>query len=808
MKTSLGKIILIILLAVGLLGAVQAVWFAAGKNRGPAAVEKTRQQLRQAGFKTDLSEFNFSTSTADRSREAAITFYNGAVHQSAADEKINFLAVTANDSALVIWKQDSVKIDAEATDWMEVRGGLAGNWLLLDEACAATLSGPIRFDLDAKRGSAMLLRHLAPLKHLSQSLGVRTALELHDGHPAAAWTNLLAQARLVTAWDIEPVTISHLVRFSLTGIAFNTAWQALQNQQWSEQNLATLQREWATLNFFTNLPLTAAFERANAVQGCEWVRQDKDEVSFPWMDLLKEAKNSPVSAWRNGKYVWELKRYRYEGVFDDEKNLLLYFQTNELNLRDAVTARNWQTMKLLPGATNPTPFFSPHRSRVQSMLNMRVMSLAMQSQGASLLARAAEAETRRRIILTAIALERFRHERGAYPKSLSELPEKFLSVPPVDFMDGQPLRYRLADDGRFSLYSVGLDGVDDGGKLPEQSGDDNFLGSPARYAGSRSRSGAGTVRATDIVWPRPATTNEVAALLKQELADLAASEDVQEMSAAAQQWSSSVVLQADVEKILARPPDESINATQVNGKLLSALLQPPNRTGTNALTLLELLTLRPVAAEGAPERVTFDLPLNYAAVTNLGQLTLLVDSDPKNISEAGVGTGQVELHPAADGNCRLVWNTIYESPGQHALLLMLSAAEPDGIPPLSRTAGMLPPPRMPGVPGDFEDVVGPAASFFVSNLCEFSFASAHYNTNTAAILHAKLPEANARYTIELTTTNGTRLKTITGTTANGEIRERWDLLDAQGQRFTGDGFNSVFQITLPDSGRTQTLKGP
>ena len=58
------------------------------------------------------------------------------------------------------------------------------------------------------------------------------------------------------------------------------------------------------------------------------------------------------------------------------------------------------------------------------------------------------------------------------------------------------------------------------------------------------------------------------------------------------------------------------------------------------------------------------------------------------------------------------------------------------------------------------------------------------------------------------TTNGVRIRTLTGSTTNSEIRERWDLLDEHGKRFTDGWFNSVFHLTLPDSGRTQTLRGP
>ncbi len=56
--------------------------------------------------------------------------------------------------------------------------------------------------------------------------------------------------------------------------------------------------------------------------------------------------------------------------------------------------------------------------------------------------------------------------------------------------------------------------------------------------------------------------------------------------------------------------------------------------------------------------------------------------------------------------------------------------------------------------------------------------------------------------------DGQPLKTISGSTTNGLLAERWDLIDEQGRRFTNNFFDSVFHITLPDSGRSQTMKGP
>jgi hypothetical protein len=96
----------------------------------------------------------------------------------------------------------------------------------------------------------------------------------------------------------------------------------------------------------------------------------------------------------------------------------------------------------------------------------------------------------------------------------------------------------------------------------------------------------------------------------------------------------------------------------------------------------------------------------------------------------------------------------------------------------------------------------------VSNLCQFSISSAHFDERLGAAFQLKLPEMNGRFVLKCLTTDGALLKTITGATTNGIVSVRWDLMDERGRRLGADFFNSVWTLTLPDSGRTQNLKGP
>jgi hypothetical protein len=67
--------------------------------------------------------------------------------------------------------------------------------------------------------------------------------------------------------------------------------------------------------------------------------------------------------------------------------------------------------------------------------------------------------------LAAVALTLHHRQNGGWPATLDELTPMLLPAVPLDRFDGRPLRYRLID-GWPTLYSVGADRDDDGGRPP------------------------------------------------------------------------------------------------------------------------------------------------------------------------------------------------------------------------------------------------------------------------------------------------------------------------------------------------------
>lgn len=64
---------------------------------------------------------------------------------------------------------------------------------------------------------------------------------------------------------------------------------------------------------------------------------------------------------------------------------------------------------------------------------------------------------------TAMAVERYRLKYGQLPQSLEALVPEFIDAVRLDPFDGAPIRYNILETGGYSLYTVGEDGVDNGG---------------------------------------------------------------------------------------------------------------------------------------------------------------------------------------------------------------------------------------------------------------------------------------------------------------------------------------------------------
>lgn len=208
----------------------------------------------------------------------------------------------------------------------------------------------------------------------------------------------------------------------------------------------------------------------------------------------------------------------------------------------------------------------------------------------------------------------------------------------------------------------------------------------------------------------------------------------------------------------------TVSGNGLVGRIKKALQLGPFETG-NPLHITQIFTGE------EPGFVTFEVPISYDLLTNVGAL---------NLSLSGLEATFESCSPATNGNCMLLWETTFDRPGQHYLQarVMLASGGPDA----RVLAG-----------------VGPILPFHSDNLLQF-FERGSMFDDASAYLDANLVAADATYTIELfgpSTTPPTLIKSITNSTANGVIQEEWDLAYADGTNvFTGESVKAVFNVTL------------
>src|SRR5262249_28463776 len=106
-----------------------------------------------------------------------------------------------------------------------------------------------------------------------------------------------------------------------------------------------------------------------------------------------------------------------------------------------------------------------------------------------------------------------------------------------------------------------------------------------------------------------------------------------------------------LEHISAQGGSPKATDPELDGKPLSKLLRNKNVPGPPPPSE-QMLTLRQVTTEKEPDIATFELPISYDALPNIGSLRLLCDAAPAE-RDSDDGAESQECSRATNGNCRL-----------------------------------------------------------------------------------------------------------------------------------------------------------
>lgn len=294
--------------------------------------------------------------------------------------------------------------------------------------------------------SELQYTHFTQTQPLSKALLLRGNLAIAAGNAVEAVKSIQASLRLAEAHLQEPVLIGLIVGSAINSSTMSRVWALLYARIASEPELATLQHEIARMDLLTAL-----------------LQATRGELAVAAHTLAALRSRPELRRGLYGEYNEALDAESDTSFGDDLLNRLLptgFYEHSEARLLTAcldhliLPMKNQDFQTLGPALTLLEKRIKEDRHLARPHHWLAALNLGNYS---PMIRRVAEAETRRRQALAAIAIERIRQTAGAYPTTLPD--------GPLDLIDGEPMRYRLEGSG-YLLWSIGLDNEAHGGKAP------------------------------------------------------------------------------------------------------------------------------------------------------------------------------------------------------------------------------------------------------------------------------------------------------------------------------------------------------
>jgi hypothetical protein len=282
----------------------------------------------------------------------------------------------------------------------------------------------------------IMLPHVDGLRLIGFLLRQRAHVRAHRGDGAGALADIRGNLRAAETLAREPLMLSSLVRISETQRAVEAIENLLHPNLADDKALARVQRALLAVNFQRGMELAVMGERVWGLHAFEDAR-------------AAGAGRTPTVFYR----LW---------IRDDPLEFLSMMQQFLTAVRT-----EW------PEPLRLTEKYAAHSEAAGSLPAPMGKGMWWQPSGRAgqlrhfLIESAANETARLRAAATGVAAMRFRISEGRWPRSLHELTPKWMERLPPDPFTGEPLRSAVGVEG-FRVYSVGLNGADDGGvETPE-----------------------------------------------------------------------------------------------------------------------------------------------------------------------------------------------------------------------------------------------------------------------------------------------------------------------------------------------------
>jgi acetyl esterase/lipase len=363
--------------------------------------------------------------------------------------------------------------------WSTKELPLLDEWLAANEKPLALLAKatkrPRRYDpllcVNSDQGIviAILMDASEQSREVGRALGARAMLKLKVGKVEEAWDDLLACHRLARLQGQGPTIIEALVAIAVDGCACAGDQAVLQSAALSTIQIAKMREDlvslppmakmagkidigerfifldcvgtcardgFGSLSLFNGMALgksvTSTFVEITAHAATNW--DVILRMGNTWYDRIVAAGRKPTAAG---------KRFEIAGIERDVKGL-------EANEKDP------KSFGVSLFANGPSHAVSKRIGDILIGLLLPALSSAFNTEDRGVM----QFELTR----LGFALAAYRADHDAYPDQFSDLAPRYVTKVPGDiFADDGPLHYKRQDKG-YVIYSVGINGKDDGGR--------------------------------------------------------------------------------------------------------------------------------------------------------------------------------------------------------------------------------------------------------------------------------------------------------------------------------------------------------
>lgn len=496
--------IIITLLVV--LPMVPVVWVAMMRSEGQSAVENYRKSLIAQGEKLEIAELvpppvPPEQNGADIVNQAAALLNPASMFETNIPPAVRSIAP---GKAIACFAQPDVRGYNFSNTWPNLQAAAAYNRPATTLLRQAMNFPALDFQVDYVKWDDPDLSRRQVDAGCAVCLSTEAICDLHGGDAAAAATNICAILALVNGETDERTLFCQVSRIRMAFFAIGANWEWLQSTNGTDDELMMLQKAWQRLDFVSAMENTLLMDRATT----ELTLRQMRESNAYFEEQFGRGEGWDFSGDLNDD--WENLRDNAEAAYAKSMWHASWTYSDELQM-----LQNNQTILEALRAAGTNGYFNPAYSNVVARLTALqnnqgssdmdgvhwLFSYQSENQGKDILDETIATETARRQVIAAIALKRYQLKHGSYPPDLASLVPEFIATVPLDPIDGKPLRYRPNGDGTYLLYSIGLNGKDDGGDatIPSLTRGNYYWSDPNCL----------DPQARDWVWPQAATPAEI-----------------------------------------------------------------------------------------------------------------------------------------------------------------------------------------------------------------------------------------------------------------------------------------------------------